>query len=513
MSTQFEWTTVEEENDWQALSLPPSPRARPNSWRRWRSPWLWALLGLLLLSVGGGVFTLEHAAQAGWDALEAELHNAVAADAWLARPATSAAPPAVQVVQAEVQAAQATMQAIVQTVVTETLASGETRAYRTTDVYRESAAGWQRVEPSAALLGPLQTRATRYFQIDYYAVDAEVVRALAPRLDALYEQACASFGLSPSALAQRITVDLAELVKGASRTAGHFWRSSSGVAGEVILLPSPLLLQLPVEQPAAEWLYQAAASSVVEAVIWQLPLKMPRGAYRFRWGPLLDALKLWQVRQAGGALAGERVPVFRQMYGTASGAKDSFGVGAACRMDLLWQQTTAVFWICHKLTMQTLRAAGDTLLRSPAQRMRLATANEWGETVALETVVEYAVARYGEERLPRLVQALSDHASWQTLVPAVFGVSAAEFEAGWQAYIAAHYQAPIPQTAYLLIRGRHPMQAIGEPHPFEYGVFTAADADASARLLGATFSRSDPPAVAVGLTPAEFARFVLLAPG
>jgi hypothetical protein len=38
-----------------------------------------------------------------------------------------------------------------------------------------------------------------------------------------------------------------------------------------------------------------------------------------------------------------------------------------------------------------------------------------------------------------LVTALGEYQSVETLVPALFGVPAADFEAGWQAYLAAHY--------------------------------------------------------------------------
>lgn len=43
--------------------------------------------------------------------------------------------------------------------------------------------------------------------------------------------------------------------------------------------------------------------------------------------------------------------------------------------------------------------------------------------------------------LARWIAALGDHGDWESLVPAVFGVSAAGFEAGWQAYLADHYDA------------------------------------------------------------------------
>ncbi|HZD10077.1 MAG TPA: GNAT family N-acetyltransferase [Candidatus Binatia bacterium] len=54
------------------------------------------------------------------------------------------------------------------------------------------------------------------------------------------------------------------------------------------------------------------------------------------------------------------------------------------------------------------------------------------------------------------------------------------------------------------------MPAVAEEQPIEYAVYAVQDADEMARLLGEVFSRRDPPAVAVGLTPSEFEAFVRL---
>ena len=49
-----------------------------------------------------------------------------------------------------------------------------------------------------------------------------------------------------------------------------------------------------------------------------------------------------------------------------------------------------------------------------------------------------------------------------------------------------------------------------EHQQFDYGAFTARDADEMAQLLGEAFSRRDPLAMAVGVTPSEFAALVRL---
>jgi hypothetical protein len=56
-----------------------------------------------------------------------------------------------------------------------------------------------------------------------------------------------------------------------------------------------------------------------------------------------------------------------------------------------------------------------------------------GKTVLLTTLIDYAVTTYGREHLPELVAGLSQHGSWQSLLPTVYDVSANEFEAGWRA--------------------------------------------------------------------------------
>jgi hypothetical protein len=50
------------------------------------------------------------------------------------------------------------------------------------------------------------------------------------------------------------------------------------------------------------------------------------------------------------------------------------------------------------------------------------------------------VVTYGRDQLPVFVTALDEYSTLDTLIPAVFGVTRVEFEAGWQAYLAQRYQ-------------------------------------------------------------------------
>lgn len=67
-----------------------------------------------------------------------------------------------------------------------------------------------------------------------------------------------------------------------------------------------------------------------------------------------------------------------------------------------------------------------------------------GQTVVLATLIEYAVAAYGRERLPALLAGLGEYDRWETLIPAVYDVSPGEFEAGWQGYLTTQYGIPLP---------------------------------------------------------------------
>jgi hypothetical protein len=58
------------------------------------------------------------------------------------------------------------------------------------------------------------------------------------------------------------------------------------------------------------------------------------------------------------------------------------------------------------------------------------------QIAAAQTLIEYIVATYGTQSLAALLPAFGQHEDWTMLIPAVFEVSAAEFEVDWHAYLA-----------------------------------------------------------------------------
>ena len=62
------------------------------------------------------------------------------------------------------------------------------------------------------------------------------------------------------------------------------------------------------------------------------------------------------------------------------------------------------------------------------------------EAVVVANLIEYVVAVYGDEQLPVLLAGLAHYDDWETLVPALFGVSVEEFEVGWHSYVTEQYK-------------------------------------------------------------------------
>jgi hypothetical protein len=60
-------------------------------------------------------------------------------------------------------------------------------------------------------------------------------------------------------------------------------------------------------------------------------------------------------------------------------------------------------------------------------------------TMIADPLVEYILVTYGRATIPPLLDALSQHPYWDRITPAVFAISAGQFEAEWHAYLRQHY--------------------------------------------------------------------------
>jgi hypothetical protein len=334
--------------------------------------------------------------------------------------------------------------------------------YRQIRFYRHTATGWVQTAPDAALWGPERSLETPYFVYHFRQNDAQAVIAVAPQMDALYRILRRNFALP-------LTPSVEKLVIEVSVTQPPGGLRSSFAAPNRFRVASAALCLAPVALTDAQLLAQSLMLPLLEFVLAQAKEQY---ALHAPWQPMLSGLRLWQVWDLELPLSGWRYDIVQWLYVDLPAVAPGQSVvlpehyTALCATHKLWLASPVQLNLPLVCARPEWEAQSFPLwrLRDPPTRLdQLALpirAYEHGtylsyltqvqlptRTVALATLVEYAVAAYGRERLPALVAGLGQYNSWDTLLSAVYGVSPAEFEAGWQAYLSAHYGVPLPLRA------------------------------------------------------------------
>ena len=328
-----------------------------------------------------------------------------------------------------------------------------TPTYRQTRFYRRTAADWVRTAPDIALWGAEERLETAFFVFTYRNADADVVAAVAPQVDALYATMRRNFGLSPASGIEKLPIAIN--VKDVPGNPVYLSYPA------VISVPSPALYLAPVELSEEEILAQSLALPLLNHLTGQI---IEHYGLDSSWQPLLYGLRLWQLWESDLPLAVWRSTVVQWIYqSTPLTSQQHTSVLPAqyaelCAAHTLWMPAPVQFQIplwCQKFEREAWYTEQWKLLAPPVQLVDLGLPVPTGEvtykdgltgpnyhpgrTVAMATMLEYGVMTYGHERLPDLLAGLGQHTNWETLIPATFGVSATEFEAGWQAYLAARY--------------------------------------------------------------------------
>ena len=474
------------------------PRTQPQ-YNRNRRLLLWSLLcGVLCVVMAG--YLLVRRAEAGLHTVETQVQQAVEAEAWTGRnqqtrlatggsndppsgqayikpeyvhfaPAPGAAKdlPAPQVeivnlqdnrVMARVRVEPASLGA----------ASSASPAYRETRFYRQTADGWQRTALDSALLDLWRNLETIHFHIHFPQVDDQAVKQAGPRLDALYEQMRKDYGLPANDNDTKVTLEVAVPDSLDPPPVTHL-----DTGNRTITVTTPTLLEVPEGMADADILFQSVIYPL-SALLQAEALQHHEDRWRINagdWRPLLNALDLWQMWHSGDGSV--RLLAWRsELFGTAFTQTVQHGLpnaGAAeqplCAIYQIWgitNFTTFTDLACSQLIhaapgkwsmpleirvipdglnpngfvspayFSTARLPTPTAYSTPGSvRVGLQDQNSF---IALEAVIDYAAATYGRERLPALFEACGVYSGWDDLIPALFGVSPADFEQGWQAYIA-----------------------------------------------------------------------------
>jgi hypothetical protein len=331
-------------------------------------------------------------------------------------------------------------------------------AYRQTRFYRRIGPDWRQTAPDAALWGPERSLETPSFVFHFRQNDAPAVIAIAPQIEALYTTLRRNVRLpitpfvgQPFALiGEKLVIDVT-VTQPPGQAAP--WLHAS----DRFTVSSPAVYLAPVELTDADLLAQSIALPLFEHVLAQAS---ERHAIQQRWQPLLHGLHLWQVWDLDLPLAAWRENIVHWIYvdGPAVGpgqtfvlpdrypelcAAHKFWMASPAQLNLPlicgrpeWEEQSFPLW---RLRDPLTRLEQFSVLAPESSIVPPFPVGHPGQTVALATVVEYTVAAYGRERLPVLMAGLGQYESWETLIPAVYGVSPAEFEMGWQAYLAEHY--------------------------------------------------------------------------
>lgn len=347
----------------------------------------------------------------------------------------------------EIQAGQAVVQVVLRTG-NGTPMYRETRFYQYTNLF-----GWRQTLPDATHWGEERTLVTPYFVYQFRQRDAAVVAAVAPQMDALYTTLWRNFGLPIDPTREKLIINV--------RVTQPPGRATVFDAAQQLSVTSPAVYLAPVALTDGELLAQAIALPLIEQVLAQA---REQHALAESWRPLLNGLRLWQVWDLDLPLAVWHEDVVTWVYVALPTSRAGQVVAlperytALCAAHKLWLPSPTEI----KLPLACGEVAWEDFLLSPwgwydpltrleqlvvplrpgeylEEPDSLRRAPHPGETVALATLIEYAVATYGRDRLPALVAGLGQYDRWETLIPAVYGVSAAEFEADWQAYLTAHY--------------------------------------------------------------------------
>ena len=480
------------EADWERLQAPPLPDGKPAGGRRRHlQRYVWGVVTLLLLLTTGGSWWWrtrpDRQQQAAAEGMAQPTVSGVAQrpDRFVATAPDHPSDPGwwlrhgqeVLDLRTAIQTAEpeAHLDVVLHTVeliplhtvefwgeqaVAQVITAGErgAPAYRQTRFYRRLPTGWEQTAPDAALWGPERRLETTFFVFHFRQHDAQAVIAAASQIDALYTTLQRNFGLTIPPGAAKLMIEVS-----VTQSPGHALFQPHNyehfVMEDHLIIASPAVYRVPVELTDADLLAQSIALPLLDQVIVQAGERYPIDSV---WQPMLRGVRLWQVWDLDLPLAVWQKAVVQWLYLDLPASRSRAAVlpdryAELCATHKLWLPSPMqinIPLLCAEQDWEEMNFAmwgpRDRLTRlaqlavpgRPGSYRGSSDRNQVhhpGQTVALATLIEYAVTTYGRERLPVLMVGLGQYDTWETLLPAVYGVSPTEFEAGWQAYLAEHY--------------------------------------------------------------------------
>jgi hypothetical protein len=408
MQNQLEWSVLDvEEDEWKRrmaaldlaaaangfpLAAQPAQSSEPGTaaaasgtlqlWtpQHWRRQQAGAIFLVLLAAVIG--YDAWHTAQQGVVQIQADVANVVSLETIQAR----ADQPTAHVTENVEGVELLDHAAMAQVVITHTLPSGKLAVSRQPRFYVQKGTGWQRSGPVAAFWEPAAALDTSSLHFIFGERDRAAVTQIAPLAETLYAGMIRATG-------QRLTATGALTIEVVPR-----YLARATFDGSRIQVTSPALF-LPVftteDEIFARLVGDAICEPMLAAVLHQRPSK-PQWqslAESFNCRLLAHVIRARRL-DAGARLAGD-LAIGPQGYTKLDDLLDlSVSAGAAQVQDP------------YDLPLRSLGA---------------------------DHLIAFTAASYGLDALQRLLAGFAEYDDWETLSPAVFGISAAELETAWGA--------------------------------------------------------------------------------
>jgi hypothetical protein len=293
--------------------------------------------------------------------------------------------------------------AMAQVVMTKTSALGNVTEVRQPRFYIHTATGWERTGPLAAFWGPTASLDTSNLHLVFGSRDRAAVEQIAPTAELLYSGFTLATGQTLTA-GGPLTIEIVPRYQlaGAAFVEGR------------ILVTSPFLfssgIAMSKEETFARLLHYAICEPIL-AALWQMPVKP-------QWQPLLH--DGFHCRQLNDIITAGTPAAAIFNWSTTVNPRDYM------RLNSLLDRTDVPGSAPAQQTANERERGGVNMYLAGT-----ADSQTQARAVGATQLVAFIAATYGLDSLPRMVQGFRTYDDWESLAPAVFGVSAAELEAAW----------------------------------------------------------------------------------
>lgn len=263
--------------------------------------------------------------------------------------------------------------------------------YREYRLYRNVAGEWLRTATDSELWGAQTEQTTGIFHFVYNAQDASAVERVAPEVELIWRNLHERLGLTMTPVESSLSI----VIQGENVGIGPV-----RFDGDRLLLLSPKLTRAPIYEDDSQTLSRMVATALTRRAMDRF---MQGRGFDPRWSVTYEGALSWLAEETNPLLP----PDPRQESGALRKRVAQFGLPRLD--DLLEKRHAGYYWWAGWVS-----SAGHSLLA-------------------------YAMNTYGADRIDDLIVGLTTAQDWEELTQTVFGVSAAEFERGWHAYLRWRY--------------------------------------------------------------------------